>query len=103
MFEQRTIHPLIGSIARQIKGVGVECARAFGGARQPLQAIVALPLREVRRLHCAGAARPRTPRQEAGASLLNLRAGALPLDPKWKLARAYRLTRMPLVCSGLHA
>ena len=58
--------------------------------------------REVRRLHCAGAARPRTPRQAAGASRLNLRAGALPLDPKGKPARAHRLTRMPLVCSGLH-
>jgi len=58
--------------------------------------------REVRRLHCAGAARPRTPRLAAGASLLNLRAGALPLDPKGKPARAHRLTRMPLVCSGLH-
>ena len=41
--------------------------------------------------------------QEAAASLLNLRAGALPLDPKGNPSHACRLARMPVVCREPHA
>ena len=40
--------------------------------------------------------------QGAAAGPLHPRAGALPLDPKWKLAPVWCLTRMPLVYSDSH-